>query len=115
MSEDKGLKAAPKPILQRGSSVEPITANAAPKSQQLTAREVLSTIGVEAQFEGNGWKAGSVVKDSIAARSGIQAGDLIEAIDGEPLDNKKIFTGGFNAKTVKIVRNSKNLEINLKP
>jgi len=104
-SVDKALKQAPKTIVPKGSETRRLS----------TAREVLSTIGIGAEFEAKGWKVGSVAKDSPANRSGIRTGDVIEALDGQPLDDKKVFTGGFNAKTVKILRESKTLQIDLKP
>lgn len=118
-SVDRNLKEAPKTILRRGLDPESVTVNnTAPDSgipRQFTAGEVLSTIGIESKFENKGWKVGSIAKGSLAESSGIRAGDLIEAMDGEALGDKKAFTGVFNAKKIKVVRDSKGLEINLKP
>ncbi len=118
-SVDLALKQAPKTILPPGFNSEPVSVNnTVPDSgnpRQFTAGEVLSTIGIEAKFENKGWKVGSVSKGSLAEVSGIQAGDSIEAMDGEALGDKKIYTGGFNAKKVRVVRDSKDIEINLKP
>ncbi|MEJ7846889.1 MAG: hypothetical protein WKF92_02245 [Pyrinomonadaceae bacterium] len=118
-SVDMALKQAPKTILPRGFDSEATTINnTIPNSgipRQFTAGEILSTIGIKAKFQGKGWKVGSVAKGSLADSSGIQPGDSIEAIDGEALGDKKVFTGGFNAKKIRVVRDSKDLEINLKP
>lgn len=117
-SVDMALREAPKTILPPGFNSESVTVNnAVPDSgipRQFTAGEVLSTIGIEAKFENKGWKVGSVAKGSFAEVSGIKPGDSIEAMDGEALGDKKVFTGGFNAKKIKVVRDSKDLEINLK-
>jgi len=118
-SVDLALKQAPKTILPRGFDPEATTINnTVPGSEiprQFTAGEVLSTIGVESKFQNKGWKVGSVAKGSLADSSGIKPGDSIEAMDGEALGDRKVFTGGFNAKKVRVVRDSKDLEINLKP
>lgn len=118
-SVDMALKEAPKTILPRGFDAEATTmSNSVPGSgipRQFTAGEVLSTIGIEAKFQGKGWKVGSVSKGSLADSSGIRAGDSIEAMDGEALGDKKSFTSGFNAKKVRVVRDLKDIEINLKP
>ena len=117
-SFDIALGQAPKPILPKGFDTEPVITRAAPpgfeNKRRFTAKEVFSAIGVEAEFDSRSWKVRSVVKDSAADRSGIRAGDLMEAIDGRPLDDKTIFTGGFSAKTINIVRESKSLLIELK-
>ncbi|MBC7899770.1 MAG: hypothetical protein H7070_06915 [Saprospiraceae bacterium] len=117
-SVDRALKQAPKTILPRGFDPEPIVANVVPpgpeNKKQFTVREFLAAIGIDAVFAGSFWKVGSVVKNSPADNAGLRTGDLIESIDGRTADEQTVFADGFKAKTIKIVRESKTLVIDLK-
>ncbi len=118
LSIDKALTQAPKTILPRGFSSEPLRPKFVPRGfdnkRQFTESDVLGTLGIEAVFDGGRWKVTSVVNNSPADHAGIRTDDQIEAIDGQTLENKKLFTGGFSIKTIMVVRESKNLTIDLK-
>ena len=80
---------------------------------RFTAREILSTIGIDAEFDGNAWKVKSVTKDSPAERAGIRSADIVEAVDDRVIGESTVFTGSFSGKTLKVLRDNKKLEINL--
>lgn len=104
-------------ILPRGLNPQIVDPKEKPRgfdnAGRFTAKEVLTAIGIDAEFDGNAWKVKSVTKDSPAENSGIKAADTIEAIDDRKIDGKSVFTGSFSGKTLSVLRDSKKLEINL--
>lgn len=80
---------------------------------RFTARQILSTIGIDAEFDGNAWRVKSVTKDGPAERAGIRSADIVEAIDDRVIGEKTVFTGSFSGKILKVLRDNKKLEINL--
>lgn len=81
----------------------------------LTAREVFSAIGVEAQYSGSSWTVGSVRPNSVGARSGLRPGDVVEAINEQTLSDKTSFPGKFNGRTLRVRRDGQALEMPLRP
>lgn len=81
---------------------------------QISVRQVLEFAGIKAEFSREGWKIGSVTMHSISARSGLKAGDLIEAINGLPVTDGTQFSGGLIVKNLRIKREGKTLDIDLK-
>jgi len=78
----------------------------------IPARDVLSTKGVDV---GSGWTLGNVKKGSSAERSGLKAGDVVEAIDDKPVSDKTSFNGKVAGKSVRVRRDGKTVRIDLKP
>ena len=76
---------------------------------------VLSMIGVDASWNGTGWHVISVKNNSLADRSALRAGDVIDAIDGKPLTNDMKFSGRVTGKSLHIVRDGGPLELSLRP
>lgn len=100
---------------------EGIPQNAVPKinptatPQIIPRSEIFNMIGIETETENGKIKVRSVKENSVAGRSGVQTGDIIEAIDEQKLDEKNLppkFKGG---KTMTVMRDGKVLEIELKP
>lgn len=81
---------------------------------KMTATELLREIGVETDA-GNKLTVKSVRPNSLADRSGVKAGDVVEAIDGEKIDGKNLAPKFSTGKTLTVSRSSKKVEINLKP
>jgi C-terminal processing protease CtpA/Prc len=69
-------------------------------------------LGIDADFGSNGWKVRSVSANSVASRGKVQAGDIIEAIDGQELKGKSLPKG--TATTVTVRRDGKTINLNLK-
>jgi len=76
------------------------------------ARDVLSTMGADV---GSGWTLGNVKKGSSAERSGLKAGDVVEAINDKPVSDKTSFNGKFAGKSIRVRRDGKTVRIDLKP
>ncbi len=78
----------------------------------VSAREVLSFVGVEVD---SSWKVGSVLPNSMAERSGLKTGDVIEAINNENVADKTAFGNKSIGKTIRVRRDDKSVQIDLKP
>ena len=84
------------------------------QSSKVTVREVLSLIGIDAEFAGGGWKVRSAAAESVASRAGIKAGDVIESLDGAPLAENTVFTGNFTGKSMKVIRGGSPVTVELR-
>jgi len=81
--------------------------------KSLTVREVLSQLGIEAVFTSENWRVKSVASNSLAERSGVRAGDSVEAIDGEKLSDKPLKSKTIEGKNLTIARGAEKIEITL--
>ncbi len=80
-------------------------------SGPLETRQMLRNIGIDANAGENGWTIRSVGKNTIAERSGLQAGDVMEAIDDKPIST--LYDGSFSAKTISVRRDDKVVKIEI--
>jgi len=116
-SIDQALTESNKTIFPRGINPNvPVNPEKPPEfdnTKQFTVREILSAIGIEADFGENAWTVTSLKKGSLSERAGILKGDLIEAIDGQPIGVNAVFTGSVGAKTVTVRRNGRIMQLNL--
>ncbi|HMT07665.1 MAG TPA: PDZ domain-containing protein [Pyrinomonadaceae bacterium] len=76
-------------------------------------KDVLTQIGVDSQGATNGMKIVSVTPDGAANRLGLRADDVIESIDGKPVNEKTSYKGKFAGKKMKVVRDGQTVEIDL--
>lgn len=76
---------------------------------------ILEFIGVKATWAGDGWRVDNVETNNIASRSGIRNGDVVEAINGRPVDDKTTFPARFEGKSVRVRRDGASLSIDFKP
>lgn len=76
---------------------------------------ILEFIGVKAIWAGDGWRVDTVDANNIASRSGIRTGDVVEAINGQSVDNKTTFPARFEGKNVRVRRDGASLSIDFKP
>jgi hypothetical protein len=110
--------ASPKsPSMPKGISTAPVfSANRddAVGSVEVQVLDVLQLIGITADHDG-GWKVRSVTPNSLAANSGVKAGDVVTTLDDKPLGADTVFKGENSAKTITIVRGSERLVLPLKP
>jgi membrane-associated protease RseP (regulator of RpoE activity) len=93
-------------------SANPQNRNANTTSTDVPVREVLEILGLTTDFSGDGWKVRSVAANSIAARSDVKAGDVIEAVDGQPV--KKETKLKSSAKTFTVRRDGKSVDLTLR-
>jgi membrane-associated protease RseP (regulator of RpoE activity) len=80
---------------------------------QIPAKNVLTLIGVTATFNASGWNAVSVRVNSIAAHSGLRAGDVIEAINDQPVNEKTAFANRSILRSVRVRRDGKSIQVDL--
>jgi hypothetical protein len=73
----------------------------------IKASDVLSLLGIHALFTGSGWRVDSVSVNTTAERVGIIVGDVIEAINDQPLDERTSFSGNFTGRSLTIVRDGR--------
>ena len=95
-------------------NARPANAKAMDRTVQIPTKDVLNLFGVNGTFGKSGWKVESVTTDTLAARSGVKAGDVIEAINDQPLKEKMSFKGKFNGKTLRVKRDRVTMQIVLK-
>ena len=81
-------------------------------SAGVSAKDILSFMGIEADAA---WKVSSVKQKSMAERSGLKAGDIIEAINNQNLAEKSTFGNKVSSKSVRVLRDGKSVQIELKP
>jgi PDZ domain len=84
----------------RQVDTDPIEPNHKLRPPHLAAKDIISQIGANANYSSSIWTVGSVKQNSRAERSGLKAGDVIEAING---------------KSARIRRDGKAVQIDLKP
>ncbi|MEP7148216.1 MAG: PDZ domain-containing protein [Acidobacteriota bacterium] len=94
------------------TSVTP-SLNANTGGAETAVREVFEMLGINAEFLESGWKVLSSSANSAADRAGVQAGDVIEAVDGQVLERTTTFKGGFGGKTLRVRRDGKQVNLNL--
>lgn len=80
-----------------------------------SAREVLGMLGILASCSASSCRVNSVSANSVAGSSGIKAGDVIEAVDGRPVNGTATFSGQFSAGNVRIRRNGSLMNVALRP
>ncbi len=80
---------------------------------QSRAGQMFSLFGISGTLEKGGWRVSSVGPDTLAGRSGVKAGDVIEAINNQSVD-KVTFNGKFDGQSLRVRRGSETIQIKLK-
>ncbi len=83
-------------------------------SSGLAAQDMLTQLGINATYSEASWKIGVVTQNSIAERSGLKAGDVIEAINDQNLSEKTTLAMPFSGKNIRVRRDGKIMQIDLK-
>jgi membrane-associated protease RseP (regulator of RpoE activity) len=115
MSRDLLLRPPPPPSLPLGIDpnrkieTSPNTINQNP----ITDVQILSFMGIETVSENGNKKVKAVKSQSLAERSGIKTGDVIEAIDGKRVGGEPVRMETFESKKLTVVRDAKRIEITL--
>jgi hypothetical protein len=81
---------------------------------EISVRAILKIVGINADPSDIGWKVQTVDTNSVAERSGVKGGDLIEAINGLPVTDGTQFSGRFIGKNLRVNRDGKTVAIDLK-
>ena len=91
------------------------TSNNFTRSTSFSVKDILrSTMGIEADFSGNGWKVQTVKQNSIAERTGIKPNDVIEAIGDVRLSTETLQTNSINGTKITVIRDGVRIEMVLK-
>ncbi len=80
---------------------------------KIPVTEVLTVIGVRANYRGSNWTVESVVDHSAAGDAGIKPGDVIETINDQKLSEKTAFNGKFVGRSIRVMRGGKPVMIDL--
>ena len=81
---------------------------------QIPAKTVLDLIGAKGGFEADGWRVQSTKPNSLAERSQIQTGDVIESVNGQAVTDKSTLRSNTPLKTVRVRRDGKSVDIVIK-
>lgn len=76
--------------------------------------QVLSYIGIETVVENSKRTVKSVTKNSIAERSGVKVGDVIEQLDGRKISDDSLPPKTVEPKSLTVLRGAEKVEITLK-
>lgn len=105
------------PIYPRGVDPRKTQADAS-KGQMPGARmslsSFLSTAGITGGFAAGGWHVSSIADRSMAASSGLKAGDVIEYINDQPITGNIDLPSTFSLKSMRVRRNGASVTIPLK-
>ena len=117
MSRDSAVRQNKKPLFPVGINPE----NTQPQvienknSNSVSAQEIFKIIGLETETKAGKIIVKSVKEKSLAEKSNVKAGDVIEAIDEQRLDQENLSPKFKGGKTITVTRDNKVLEIELKP
>jgi hypothetical protein len=85
--------------------------NAPVKRGEIPIRDVLTRLGINAEFVDGGWKVRSATANGRADRSGVRADDVLEALDGKILAEDTIFPSKLEPKKLQVRRDGKSLDL----
>ncbi|MDQ3751082.1 MAG: PDZ domain-containing protein [Acidobacteriota bacterium] len=80
----------------------------------INQEQLLSFIGIETVLENAKRTVKSVTKNSLAERSGVKVGDVIEAIDGKKISGEPKRSKAVALKNLTVLRGANKIEIPLK-
>ena len=80
----------------------------------ISVKDLITQLGVEAVYSESGWRVMSVTSDSIAEKAGLKSGDVVEAINDHPLNEKTSFKGQFSGKSMRLKRDGAAIVVDLK-
>jgi len=82
--------------------------------RNLTDEQILSEIGIEIVLQNESRAVKSIKKNSLAERSGVKAGDVIEAIDGKKISLEPKRSKTSVVKNLTVLRGAEKIQIPLK-
>ena len=95
------------PRKARVSNVQP------PSGGQISPASVLAMLGISVECNSIGCIANSVRAGSVAARAGIENGDLISGIDGSPINSSTTIAGKFTVSELTLIREGKEMIVSI--
>ena len=116
-SLDWAVRPTEDPKVARGMPTPGATPESMPRQMgpvvKVSAREVLQLLGLDADFRDGGWLVKKVAATSLAGRSGVRDGDIVESIDDVKVIGSTTFENGFNGKNLTILRKGSRQTISL--
>ncbi len=103
-------------ILPPGFRLDPRNRDTASSNMgvaDVAVRDVLELLGMSAEFDGDGWRVRSAATNSMAQLAGVRVGDVIEAINGTPLEPNTTFKGGISVRSLRVLRDGKQVNLSL--
>lgn len=98
--------------LRETNSVSPtVNSNPTIPATTLSVREVFSAMGIRASHSGAGWRVSSA--SGRAAAAGLKAGDIIESVNGKPVDANTVFDANFTGRSLLVKRDGASIQISL--
>lgn len=80
----------------------------------MPVKEVLSQMGINSSFENGKWTVKSIAANSLAEGSGVESGDILEAIDDQPLSAENIDGKSVSGKTFTVTRNGEKIVLKVR-
>lgn len=80
----------------------------------ISAKDVLTLFGADVVYSESGWRVAAVKVDSSAQKAGLKSGDVVEAINDLPLNEKTSFKGQFSGKSMRLKRDGSTVLVDLK-
>ncbi len=77
----------------------------------ILTKQMLLPLGIEIVSENGKRRVQSVKKESIAERSGVKVGDLVEMIDGEKVSGDAVHDKKLEGKQITVLRGTEKVEI----
>lgn len=74
---------------------------------------ILSILGIDGVFDEGGWKVKSVTTNSIAAKAGVKAGDVIESVNDLKLSRESVFLRSLSADRLLVRRGGTRITLRL--
>lgn len=84
------------------------------RTNEIDVKAFLRNIGIDADFVKSGWRIKSIMPNTSASHSDLNAGDLIESADSGRLDSEKISGQSLTVKTLNIIRNGRRIAVVLR-
>lgn len=83
------------------------------KANSITAEQILSQLGIETVSKNKTREVKTIRQNSVAARSGVKVGDVIEQIGDETPMNKQTRSKTIQIKKITVLRGTEKIEIPL--
>jgi hypothetical protein len=83
-------------------------------TKSFAAEEILPFLGIEGVLKNGRWQVKAVKQNSLAKHSGVEIGDVIEAIDGKRISDEPMRFKTVVVKNLTVSRGAKKIEIPLK-
>lgn len=115
MSRDFGVRPKRDPIYPRGINPEQIKPEKSENqdNKSISIKDTLDFIGIQTEFVGGKLRVKNVRENTMADKSGIKAGDLIEAIDDTKITPSETMLKSNSVRKIIVSRGGKVLELNL--